>query len=128
MERRHDMAERSWQETLQVEGKDLVERVNRLIGEGNVRRIILKQDDRVLFEVPMSAGVAVGVAAVAFAPVLAAVAAVAGLVAKVTLEVERTEETPDTAEQPLHAAVNPTQHSTPPDAGAPPGEQYTTHP
>ncbi len=121
------MAERSWKETLQVEGKDLVERVNRLVEEGNVRRIVLKQDDRVLFEIPLGAGVAVGVAAVAFAPVLAAVGAVAALVAHVTIEVERTEETSGTGEQPLHAAVDRTQQTTPPSAGTS-GEQHTPRP
>ncbi len=107
------MAERSWKETIQVEAKDLVDRVNRLFEEGNVRRIVLKQGDRVLFEIPLTAGVAVGAAAVFLAPVAAAVAAVAGLVSKCTIEIERVEETKP-SEPPLHASVNPNQ---PPAAG-----------
>ena len=100
------MAERSWQETIQVEAKDLVDRVNRLFEEGNVRRIVLKQGDRVLFEIPLSAGVAVGAAAVLLAPVAAAVAAVAGFVSKCTIEIERAEDAPG-SEPPLHASMDP---------------------
>jgi hypothetical protein len=121
------MSERSWQETLYVEGKDLVERVSGLIEEGNVRRIILKQDDKVLFEIPLSAGVAVGVAALVLAPVLAAVAAAAALVTKATVVVERVGETPAVGEPPLHASIDHTHEATPPHAGTP-DQQGTTQP
>jgi hypothetical protein len=119
------MAERSWYETLEVEGKDLVDRVNRLIEEGNVRRIILKQDEKVLFEIPLSAGVAVGVVTLVFAPVLAAVAAAAALVAKCTVVVERVEDVPGAGESPLHASVDHAQPATPPHADTA-GEQQAT--
>jgi hypothetical protein len=45
-----------------------------------------------LFEVPMTAGVAVGVAAAWLFPVWAAIGAVAALVAHLTLVVERVDE------------------------------------
>jgi hypothetical protein len=121
------MTERSWYETLEVEGKDLVDRVNRLTEEGNVRRIILKQDEKVLFEIPLSAGLAVGVATLVFAPVLAAVAAAAALVTKCTVVVERVEGSADAGEPPLRAAVHRAQQTDPPHADTT-GTQQTTHP
>ncbi|GAB4576171.1 MAG: hypothetical protein Kow0077_31290 [Anaerolineae bacterium] len=83
-------------EELTVAGNQLVREVERLINEGNVRRLIIKQDDRVLLEVSLTLGV-VGAGALAiFAPVpavlLAAVAALAAAVSKVTIEIERSEE------------------------------------
>lgn len=83
-------------EELTVAGNQLVREVERLVNEGNVRRIIIKQDDRILLEVSLTLGV-VGAGALAiFAPVpavlLAAVAALAAAVSKVTVVIERGEE------------------------------------
>jgi hypothetical protein len=80
-------------EELTVAGNQLVREVERLINEGNVRRLIIKQEDRVLLEVSLTLGV-VGAGALAiFAPfpavLLAAVAALAAAVSKVTIVIER---------------------------------------
>lgn len=80
-------------EELNVAGNNLVKEVERLISEGNVRRLIIKQEDKILLEVSLTLGV-VGAGAVAiFAPlpavILAAVAALAAAVSKVTIEIER---------------------------------------
>lgn len=80
-------------EELTVAGNQLVREVERLINEGNVRRLIIKQEDRILLEVSLTLGV-VGAGALAiFAPVpavlLAAVAALAAAVSKVTVVIER---------------------------------------
>jgi hypothetical protein len=80
-------------EELTVAGNQLVKEVERLINEGNVRKLVIKQDGQVLLEVSLTLGV-VGAGAVAiFAPIpaviLAAVAAVAAAVAKVTIVIER---------------------------------------
>jgi hypothetical protein len=88
--------EGSFVEELTVAGNQLVKEVERLINEGNVRRLIIKQDNRVLLEVSLTLGV-VGAGALAiFAPLpavlLAAVAAVAAAVTKVTVVIERTDE------------------------------------
>lgn len=73
-------------ETHRVKGDDLLQTVKRIIKEGNARRIVIKNDDdRVLLEFPLSAGV-VGAA---FLPVWAAVGAVAALVTNCSIEVER---------------------------------------
>jgi len=79
-------------EEIKIEGAELVKKVKELIQAGNVRRIIIKQDDRTLLEVPLTLGVA-GVAALTlFAPALVAIGAIAGIVTKCTLIVERIEE------------------------------------
>lgn len=87
-------SETSFGEELTVAGNQLVREVERLISEGNIRRLIIKQDDKVLMEVSLTLGV-VGAGALAiFAPlpavILAAVAALAAAVAKVTIVIERT--------------------------------------
>ncbi len=82
-------------EELSVAGNQLVKEVERLISEGNVRRLIIKQEDKILLEVSLTLGV-VGAGALAiFAPIpavlLAAVAAVAAAVTRVTVLIERTD-------------------------------------
>jgi hypothetical protein len=73
-------------ETHRVKGDDLLQTVKRIVKEGNARRIVIKNDeDRVLLEFPLTAGV-VGAA---FLPVWAAVGAVAALVTNCSIEVER---------------------------------------
>ena len=73
-------------EEMQVLGRDLVEKVKSLIHEGNVQRIIIKDDHGNTFmEIPVTFA-AIGVIA---APVLAAVGAISVLVAKFTVVVER---------------------------------------
>ena len=82
--------EQTWTEELEIDAGQLVGRVKELIGEGNVRRLIIrKADDEVLFEVPLTAGVAVGGAVTLFAPVLAGLGAMAALLAKVKIQVVR---------------------------------------
>jgi hypothetical protein len=81
------MAEdRTWWETIKVEGGELLERVRDLIREGNVRRIIIRQGDRSVAEFPLTVGVVGTVAA----PILAAVGALAALLTNCTIEVQRT--------------------------------------
>jgi hypothetical protein len=73
-------------EEMQVLGRDLADKVKTLIHEGNVRRIIIKDEQGHTFiEIPVTFA-AIGVVA---APVLAAVGAISALVAKFTIVVER---------------------------------------
>ena len=82
--------EQTWTEEFEIDAGQLVGRVKELIGEGNVRRLIIrKADDKILFEVPLTAGVAVGGAVTLFAPVLAGLGAMAALLAKVKIQVVR---------------------------------------
>jgi uncharacterized protein DUF4342 len=82
--------EQTWTEELEIDAGQLVSRVKELIGEGNVRRLIIrKSDDEILFEVPLTTGVAVGGVVTLFAPVLAGLGAMAALLAKVKIQVVR---------------------------------------
>ncbi len=78
-------------EQFRVQGKELVERVRELIHEGNVRRIIIKNEHGHTFmEIPVTVA-AIGVI---LAPVLAAVGAIATLAAHFEVVVERAEPGP----------------------------------
>ena len=79
------MAEHTWWETIKAEGQELLKKVEELIQEGNVRRIVIKQQGRTIAEFPLM----VGVVGAVLAPVLAAIGAVIALVKDCTIEVER---------------------------------------
>ena len=73
-------------EEVQVLGRDLVDKVKELIHEGNVNRIIIKDEKGNTFvEIPVTVA-AVGAV---IAPLLAAVGAISALVAHFTIVVER---------------------------------------
>ena len=83
------MAFQDFVEEVQVLGRDLVEKVKALIHEGNVRRIIIRDEHGHTFmEIPVTIA-AVGAV---LAPVLAAVGAISVLVTKFTIVVVRTDE------------------------------------
>ena len=93
-------------EEFKVAGKDLVEKVKALVHEGNVRRIIVKDEKgHPYLEIPLSVA-AIGVLAM---PVLAALGALAALVANFTIVVERAERSM-TAQQPPAASPPPESH------------------
>lgn len=76
-------------EEYRVEGHDLLGRVKQLVHEGNVRRVIIKNDEgRTLIEIPLT----VGVVGTVLAPVWAAVGALAALLANCSIVVERVAE------------------------------------
>jgi hypothetical protein len=85
------MSERTWYESIRVEGGQLLDKVAQLIREGNVRRIVIRQGDRTVAEFPLT----VGVVGAMFSPVLAAVGALAALIGDCTIEVERSEKQND---------------------------------
>lgn len=71
-----------------IDGDQVVAKVKELIREGNVRRIIIKNDDgRTMLEVPLT----IGLIGVALMPVLAAIGAAAALATRCTIVVEREE-------------------------------------
>ena len=83
--------EHTFTEQIDLAASELVGRIKELIAEGNVRRLIIRnQDDEVLLEVPLTAGVAVGGVVTLIAPVLAALGAMAALLTHVKVEVVRT--------------------------------------
>ncbi|MGD2142260.1 MAG: DUF4342 domain-containing protein [Candidatus Bathyarchaeota archaeon] len=74
-----------WEE-FKVSADDLVGRVKELIAEGNVRRLIVRNDmGETLLEIPVT----VGVIGALFAPYLAALGAIAALATRCTIAVER---------------------------------------
>jgi uncharacterized protein DUF4342 len=79
------MSERTWWETLKGEGQQLLDRLEELVREGNVRRIVIKQQGRTIAEFPLL----VGVVGAVIAPVLAAIGAVIALAKDCTIEIER---------------------------------------
>lgn len=80
------------EEKFTVSGSNLVETVKELIHQGNVRRVRLIHEEKVLIDIPLTIGASAAVVAVLAAPVLAAVAAIAGLVTECTIEVEKVED------------------------------------
>jgi hypothetical protein len=69
-----------------INGDEVVHKVKELIHEGNVRRIIIKNDDgRTMLEVPLT----IGLIGAAIMPVLAAIGAAAALATRCTIVVER---------------------------------------
>jgi len=79
---------RTRREEHRVQGEKIVSKIKELIHEGNVRHLVIKNEDgRTLIEFPVS----VGVAGALLIPVWAAVGALAALVTNCSIEVEREE-------------------------------------
>lgn len=78
-------------EKFTVSGNQLVEKVKQLIHEGNIRRVRLLHEDRVVIEIPLSIGAPVAALGILAAPILAAIGAFAALVTECTIEVEKVE-------------------------------------
>lgn len=75
-------------EEFKVSGEDVIKKVKELIREGNIRRIIIKNEEgKTLIEVPLTVG-AIGAVLL---PIWAAIGAVAALVTKCTIVVEKRE-------------------------------------
>ena len=74
-------------EHIKIDGDRLIAEVKRLVAEGNVRRISIKQGEHTVAEFPLT----VGGAGAVLAPWLAAIGAIAALVTDCSIEVERTD-------------------------------------
>jgi hypothetical protein len=72
-----------------VAGDGLVAKVKELVHEGNIRRLIIKNEEGAkLIEIPLT----LGVVGIALLPVWAAIGAIAGLVTECTVVVEKVEQ------------------------------------
>ena len=78
-------------EEFTISGDELVAKVKELIHQGNIRRIIIKSEERTLIEIPLTVGVVGGVLSAALFPVIAAVGAIGAMVAHLTIAVEKKE-------------------------------------
>ena len=76
-------------EEFKVRSEEVIDKIRDLIHEGNVRKLIIKDEDGTVYlEIPVT----IGVIGAVFAPVLAAVGAIAAMVANLKIEVIRIEE------------------------------------
>ena|SRR6476619_7395718 len=96
------MTTNTW-ETIKAEGESIIEKLKKLIHEGNVRRVVVQNKGRTVAEFPLTAGV-VGVF---LAPVLAAVGAIVGVLKDCTIEVERVQEEVEVSDKPAEEKVGP---------------------
>jgi hypothetical protein len=81
--------EKTWTEEIQTTGEELLAKLKELVREGNVRRIIIKDEEgKTLIEVPLTLGVVGAV----LLPAWAAIGAIAALVTDCTIVVEKVEE------------------------------------
>lgn len=79
-------------EEISISGDELLAKAKELVHQGNVRRLIIKNEDgRTMVEFPLT----FGVIGAALLPVFAAIGAIAALATRCTIVVERQEE--DTA-------------------------------
>jgi hypothetical protein len=80
------MDEKVRYEEFKVDGDKLIAKVKEILHEGNIRRIIVKNDkDQTLVEIPLT----IGVVGVLLIPVWAALGAIAALAANFTIVVEK---------------------------------------
>ena len=87
----------TFQEEMRITGEPLVTTVKKLLHEGNVRHIVIKnQDGRILVEIPLTLGIVVAL----FAPVIAVIGVIGVFVEDLVIVMERVEpfEDEDSAE------------------------------
>jgi hypothetical protein len=101
--------ERTFWQKLEGTTETILNQLGKLIDEGNIRRIVVKQRGRTVAEFPLTAGVIGAV----IAPVAAAIGALSALLAECSIEVEKTEvdkpevrESPVVVSEPEATAVN----------------------
>ncbi|SER69877.1 DUF4342 domain-containing protein [Lentzea albida] len=79
------------EDKVRLRGEALAEKVRQLIHEGNVRRLIIKNDKgHTVMEIPVTAGVVAAIAA----PVVTAIGAIAAFASEWSIVVERQGEQP----------------------------------
>jgi Domain of unknown function (DUF4342) len=83
--------ERTWREKIEGTTDQILAQIKRLIDEGNVRRVVVKQQGRVIAEFPLT----VGVVGTVIAPVAAAIGALTAVIADCTIEVEKAASAPE---------------------------------
>jgi hypothetical protein len=79
-------------EEFKISGDTLVAEIKALIHQGNIRRIIIKNEEgHTLLEIPLTVGVIGGVISAALFPVVAALGVIGAMVAHLTVVIERQE-------------------------------------
>lgn len=75
-----------------VSGEEVLEKVKQLIHEGNIRRVRLIHEGKIIIEIPLTITAPVAVVTILAAPLLAAIGAFAALVTECTIEVKKVDE------------------------------------
>jgi hypothetical protein len=98
--------ERTFWQKLEGTTETILNQLRKLIDEGNIRRVVVKQRGRTVAEFPLTAGVIGAV----IAPVAAAIGAITALLTECTIEVEKIEgdkaEAEKTEPEPESAAAS----------------------
>jgi hypothetical protein len=98
--------ERTFWQKLEGTTETILNQLRKLIEEGNIRRVVVKQRGRTVAEFPLTAGVIGAV----IAPVAAAIGALTALLTECTIEVEKIEvdkaEAEKTEPEPESAAAS----------------------
>jgi Domain of unknown function (DUF4342) len=94
--------ERTWREKIEGTTDQILAQIKRLIDEGNVRRVLVKQQGRVIAEFPLT----VGVVGTVIAPLAAALGALTAVLAECSIEVEKTT-APASATPPSESSAPP---------------------
>jgi hypothetical protein len=84
------MSEKTFWQTIETSGEQVLTTLKQLIEAGNVRRIRVRHKDRVIAEFPLT----VGVIGTLIAPVAAAIGALTAVLAECSIDVERTQQEP----------------------------------
>ena len=77
--------ERTWWEKIEGTTDQVLGELKRLVAEGNVRRVVVKQRGKTVAEFPLT----IGVVGAVVAPVAAAIGALTALLTECTIEVEK---------------------------------------
>jgi hypothetical protein len=81
------MTDKTMWEVIKTEGGSVMDRLHELIHQGNVRRVVIEHQGRIVAEFPLTAGVVGSV----LAPPLAAIGAIYALAKECTIKIERTD-------------------------------------
>ena len=81
----------STKESFKVSGKELVNKVKKLIREGNIRKVRVIHEGKTILEIPLTIGAPAAAVTILAAPLLAALGAFAALITECTIEVEKIE-------------------------------------
>ena len=88
--------ERTFWQKLEGTTEQVLAQLKRLVEEGNIRRVVVKQKGKTIAEFPLTAGVIGAV----IAPVAAAIGALTALITECSIEVEKTVTEPATPSVP----------------------------
>ena len=89
--------ERTIWEKIGGTGEQLLAQLKRLVDEGSIRRVVVRQHGKTIAEFPLTAGVIGAV----IAPVAAAIGALSALIADCSIEVEKTVTETETEPAPV---------------------------